>query len=495
MKQKFSIILATVLAAMLLAGCGATPSSNHTADTGTVENFGTTASEPEAVTTRREANLPDMNFGGENINFLVRGEAASPTNFSHEIYAAAQNGEAINDAVYHRNMVVQTRFNVEITETAANDSVDVVRNSVLANDDEYDVVMIRPSRAVTLAAEGMLCNLFEVPHLDMSAPWWDQNGVSNLSFNGKLYFVNGDINIMDNNAIWALMFNKNLFDDYKLDYPYESVKAGTWTLDAFIELAQFGAKDLDGNGSMDEFDQYGLITAKENIYPLIVASDKQITSREGNEITIDPDIEGIHSALDKILALTSDQSVSLYAERYSNKGYKNVHSEVMRASFKDGRGLMYISGILSSTYLRDMSDEFGIIPLPKASETQKEYKTWMNLTNSSMFTIPASNDDLEMTGIICEAMAAESMYTLTPAYIDTTLSGKVARDEDSVAMLEIILGSVSFDFANIFNLGKVNSVFVKGGMTGDNTFASDYAAIETVIKEEFAKIAETYGKQ
>ena len=484
MKRKLGILLA----AMLLAGCGEAASS---ADT-TAEGFGTTTA--EAVTTRREADLPDKDFGGENINFLVRGEKAQPTNFSHEIYAAEENGDAINDAVYRRNMAVQERFNVEITETAEDDSVDAVRSSVLADDGAFDVVMVRPNRAVTLAAEGMLCDLFEVPHLDMSAPWWDQNGVDNLSFNDKLYFVNGDINIIDNNAILALMFKKNLFDEYKLDYPYESVKAGTWTLDAFIALAKNGGKDLDGNGSMDEFDQYGLIMANENIYPLIVASGKQITSRTGGEITIDPDIEGIHAALDKIIALTSDTSVTLYAEAYQGKGYSNVWSEVMRASFKDGRGLMYISGILSTTYLRDMNDEFGIVPLPKASASQKEYRTWMNLNNSSMFAIPASNGDLGMTGIICEALAAESMYTLTPAYIDTTLSGKVARDEDSVAMLEIILGSVRFDFANIFNLGGVTGIFSRGGMSGENTFASDYASIETAMKEEFAKMAETYGK-
>ncbi|MBE6613066.1 MAG: extracellular solute-binding protein [Ruminococcaceae bacterium] len=483
MKKQFCLILA----ALLLTGCGADAGTTDTTAASTEETT------TEEVTTIPAPDLPDKDFGGENINFLVRGEKAQPTNFSHEIYASEENGDAINDAVYRRNMAVQERFNVEITETAEDDSVDAVKKSVLADDGAYDVVMVRPNRMVTLGSDGMLADLYEVPHIDTSKQWWDQNGVANLTFNGKLYFINGDINIMDNNAIWALMFNKDLFDKYQLEYPYESVKDGTWTLDKFVELAKFGSEDLDGNGIMDEFDQYGLITANENIYPLIVASDNQITSREGNEIVIDPDIEGIHAALDKIIALTSDSSVTLYAEAYQNKGYTNVWSEVMRQSFKEGRGLMYISGILSTTYLRDMNDEFGIIPLPKASESQKEYKTWMSLNNSSMLGIPSSNDDLEMTGIICEALAAESAVTLTPAYFDTTLSGKVARDEDSVAMLEIILGSVSFDFANIFNLGSINGIFPKGGMTGNNTFASDYASREAAIQKDFEKVLANYG--
>ena len=166
----------------------------------------------------------------------------------------------------------------------------------------------------------------------------------------------------------------------------------------------------------------------------------------------------------------------------------------MRASFREGRGLMYISGILSTTYLRDMEDEFGIIPLPKYDEAQSEYYTWMNLNNSSSLAIPISNHNLEMTGMICEALAAESMTTLTPAYYETTLSGKVARDDDSIAMLDIILNSGVFDFANMFNLGKVNKIFYKGAQTGENTFMSDFDSIRPAIQEEFEQLMAKYGK-
>lgn len=278
-------------------------------------------------------------------------------------------------------------------------------------------------------------------------------------------------------------------------YPYDDVTNGSWTLDKFISLAMTGGKDLDGNGEMDEFDQYGLITSNENVYPLIVASGERIAVRDkSGDITIDPNLEKIHGVLDKIISLTSDKSATLYAEAYMGKGYSNVWSQVMRASFREGRGLMYISGILSTTYLRDMEDEFGIIPLPKADESQSEYYTWMNLNNSSTLAIPLSNHNLEMTGMICEALAAESMTTLTPAYYETTLSGKVARDEDSIAMLDIILNSVVFDFANLFNLGKVNSIFYKGAQTGENTFISDYDSIRPAILEQFDQTMDEYGK-
>lgn len=486
MKRTLCFILAAVMAVSV--GCGSGAVDEVTSGETTTEN--TSGQETE-----RKPDLPDKKWNGENINFLVRGEKAEPTNFSHEIFASEENGDVINDAVFRRNIAVQEKFDVVITETADNDSVETVRSCVLADDDSYDVVMIRPNRVVTLASEGLLYDLYSVPYLDMTAPWWNQNAVENLTINGKLFFATGDINIMDNNATWAMMFNKRLFDEYGLDYPYESVKNGSWTLDNYIKIAMTGGNDLDGNGEMNEFDQYGLITSSENTFPLLVASGERIAVRDKNgNISIEPDLEKIHGTLDKLVKLISDKSVTLYADDYFGKSYSNVWSQVMRASFRDGRGLTYISGILSTTYLRDMADDFGIIPLPKADESQSEYYTWMNLNNSSTLAIPVSNHNTEMTGMVVEALAYGSVSTLTPAYYETTLSGKVARDDDSIAMLDIILDSVVFDMANMFNVGKINQIFSKGIQSGENTFMSDYDSIKTAVIEEFEKVMNEYGK-
>ena len=81
---------------------------------------------------------------------------------------------------------------------------------------------------------------------------------------------------------------------------------------------------------------------------------------------------------------------------------------------------------------------------------------------------------------------------MSPAYFDITLSGKVARDEDSAAMLDIILGSVRFDFANLYNLAGINAIFYKGAQTGINTFMSDYEAKCSALETEFEKTMATF---
>ena len=58
-----------------------------------------------------------------------------------------------------------------------------------------------------------------------------------------------------------ILFNKAIFDEYKLEYPYQTVLDGKWTFDAFAALAKQAAKDLNGDTKIDvENDQMGYIT-------------------------------------------------------------------------------------------------------------------------------------------------------------------------------------------------------------------------------------------
>jgi len=481
MRKKISLIISVLmLIAVFTASCagdtGGDPVSTTAGDT----------TESTARSAETEPAMPEMDFRGATMNFLVRGEQAQPTNFSHEIYAESEIGEPINDAVFRRNKYIEELYNVVITELSTDDTVENVTKSVMSGDSEFDAVMIRPNRVITLAQGGYLSNLKDVPYIDLSQPWWDRNAVENLSVLDKLYFVTGDINIMDNNAIWITMFNKNIFDNLNVDYPYDLVNSGDWTLDQLIEYAILGGSDLNGDGIYDEFDQYGLIFACENTFPLVTAAGYKLTETTKDDIKMSVNVDGIHSVLDKIVGIVNNKSVTLLCEDYTSK-YSNAWSEVMRFSFREGRGMLYITGILSATFLRDMNDEFGIIPLPKYNSEQTEYHSWMNQNNSSTFAIPTGVKDLDMSGFISEALAAKSADTLTPAYYETTLSDKVSRDEDSIKMLDIILDSVVFDFGNIYDVGGINNVFTAITKSGENNFASSYSAVEikadTVIDE------------
>ena len=61
-----------------------------------------------------------------------------------------------------------------------------------------------------------------------------------------------------------------------------------------------------------------------------------------------------------------------------------------------------------------------------------------------------SIQDPEFVGVIAEALNAESWKRVVPAYYDISLKYKGARDEQSVAMLDLIVEGRIFDFGYVY---------------------------------------------
>jgi len=123
--------------------------------------------------------------------------------------------------------------------------------------------------------------------------------------------------------------------------------------------------------------------------------------------------------------------------------------------------------------MRDMVDDFGILPFPKKDEKQENYITSLRDTFVG-FCIPADNADPEFTGTIMEALCVSGSQYVIPAYYDVVLKGKTARDDESSEMLDIIKETLKVDF-----------IFAYGNVLGDigNTFANAYnkqVALSTV---------------
>jgi len=68
-----------------------------------------------------------------------------------------------------------------------------------------------------------------------------------------------------------------------------------------------------------------------------------------------------------------------------------------------------------------------------------------------VLSVPLTATDPDFIGTITEAMNAESYKTVVPAYYDTALKVKGARDEESVAMLDLIVNSRVFDFGYVYD--------------------------------------------
>ena len=139
--------------------------------------------------------------------------------------------------------------------------------------------------------------------------------------------------------------------------------------------------------------------------------------------------------------------------------------------FREGRSLLMNGLFSTSSGMRDVDFEFGIIPYPKYDEDQSEYYTMVDGAHSIM-AVPITADP-EYVSVILEALNAESYKKVIPAYYETELKIKGARgDETAAEILDMISKGVKFDFGYVYGpYGMMISEILSG--TNPN-FASAY---------------------
>ena len=112
--------------------------------------------------------------------------------------------------------------------------------------------------------------------------------------------------------------------------------------------------------------------------------------------------------------------------------------------------------------------------------------------------IPVTVQNMEMAGIITEAMCAESYKLVIPAYYDTALKYKGTRDETSVEILDMIVNARVFDMGYVYDGWKGASFLIQNMVrdSGSN-FASTWAGKEQSVTAHYAEVIEyfeTYGE-
>ena len=97
--------------------------------------------------------------------------------------------------------------------------------------------------------------------------------------------------------------------------------------------------------------------------------------------------------------------------------------------------------------------------------------------------------DPELTGAMIEAMSSYSKNYILPAYVDIALQTKVARDEESVEMMQLVLDSRVMDFGYLYCgwngwTWKLNAMFKDPGKymsTFEKSEKSETKAYDKII--------------
>ena len=440
MEAKFTRGLSAFLAALLLGavGCGSTGQTPEPPDQETSDSQSSVTETEDA--SRAKDSLPATDFEGRAFGILIKDE------MSYE-FDPENTSETLSDTVHKRNRSIESRFNCKLNyihEPGAWASLETfqarISNAVNSDDKIFDIVTGQSNILMPLAVQGMYNNVADAKYIDFDQPYWKSGYHENAMINGKLFTLCGDFALTTFSCSNVLFFNKKLFTDNGMEFPYETVKAGKWTLDEFLRLIADKAVDLDGNSKIDKEDQHGFGSWVTEMLPFFVSTGLHMTVPDGNGR--------------RVQDFPSEQAVDVF-----DKLFDLYHSDDMTAlenlddisAFKDGKLFMMSSTLKTVEQLRDMNVDFGIVPFPKYDENQENYRTSV-LRIYTTAAIPKSAEDPEKSGFILEALACEGYNSIVPAYTEKALNGKYFRDEESTEMLEIVNNTTFLEFTDVFYL-------------------------------------------
>ena len=458
------LALLTVLSCLAFVGCGndtpEDPDDPANPDTPGDPSTPEQPEEPDA-TTDYIMNIPKQNYGKSFTILTDTGDIRRK-----ELYIASEDeaaGDTMDTAIFYRNNRVAEHLGVTIENVTApggwvdRDSyINRIYASFSTGDQDFQMASCYSAFAANGAISGYYYDLNAIEAIDLESPWYVQSWFENTLINDHCYMALGDLSLNMWKNLNAIFFNKQIADELELTSTlYQMAANGEWTFEFLMNCAQLSSLE-DGNQLWDVNDTYGLFVTRQNTRPFLTYFD--IPATQLNDI-------GEYE-----ICLYNERTETIYGTLHSylwdnDCVYKYTESDgnidIPKAMFGEDRLLFFPTYLQVSQDLRSMDGNFGILPMPKLDDAQASYHSHSN-DNFATFLIPGHCDDAEFAGTVFDAMNAENKYSVIPVYYDVVLKGRTTKDEQSVAMLDIIRDNLSFDFS-FAHLQAIDTMWTKFG--------------------------------
>ena len=477
MKKHIAVLL---LASLLLTACGsAQPAAEEAVqETDAAVQTETETEDPIAGRTLQDA-VPELDFGGTEFRSIV--QESTP----YDIYVAESTGDTLNDSIFNRNKTIEERFNVVIAEAAAKSHGQIaseVKAVVTAGDDAYDLVLGQMEESGKNALEGYFRNWYDIPHVNFENPWYPKSLVQDgiASVNGKMYVAMSDLCISYAEQTWSIAYDKVQADNYGITNVYETVREGKWTIDKLMEWTENIYTDVNNDGAKDAGDFYGYLHQATGCHlaGYLYGFDQRTVDVKGET---------------PVMILNTEKTVSIFEKLYRLNQFPGTF-DVAGTSFRQ-RDMFPAGGAVFATmqlghcynHMREFENPYGIIPFPKWDEAQEEYYSIVD-AGCNIIAVLMTAQNTEMIGALVEALSAESWRSVMPTYCDITLSAKVARDEESSEMINMVLENRFIDFAYLYDGWSGWTFKLDGFLKKEGAFASTYAQQEKSAQTYYDKV-------
>jgi len=457
MRSFISVFLILAMLFALVACSGGSTPGNVTDDTTDSNNVNADTTVSDIL--YEDDDLPDsMNFDA-TINILSP-DGAIATN---DITVEELSSDVVNDSIYNRERFVEDRLGIEIVNYKSKEFDKEVEKQNGSGEDMYQILVGLTYGFSAYSFDGVLYDLTEVDNLNLNKPWWSDLFIEEASIGDSLYLATGSISLSLLRNLIVVYYNKTIAENYKgnndkfsvFEDIYGVVEDGDWTLDLFHTLSSEVYEDTNGNTERDEEDVYGLGIHFYSLDAIWSSLDLNILSpTEDGWFELDVNTDRLYGALEKVTDLLYNSNGAYIPEG----GFSAENTPKSTSGmFSSGRYLFAIDylNISESHSLRNMTDEYGILPFPKLDDNQDSYYSYAYDEYLS-YAIPRTNPSPEIAGAVMEAMASYSYRNTAPLYLDIALKGKYMNDPQSRRMIDIIVNNFKLDTAwiYIFTIGS-----------------------------------------
>ncbi len=454
--------------------------------------------------------LPQADYNGKQFSIALPNE----DEHGYQFAPTGKTGRFEDDVIYQWKKKVQDTFNVTISYKAdwggEDQYASLAGGEILAGGNNnyqlYGHYAFRIHEFILTGcfqdwnALGTLTDESGKNYLDLDEIRWDQTLNKEVTYNGKLLSLTGDLGVSKLQSAMATFVNANLLEEYcdmTTEELYAIVKAGDWDFETFKGLvAQIYEDDSSPGKSVG--DTLGYYSKSGNSHDVwFPAFNIETTKRDEVNNTITATFMDAHnvSVIDELRKFYYDSDNVMSGFKLSNVSdevtkFRNEELGFCTTQFRNVYGVNGFNNM----------NAFGIVPTPKwEAESQELYRTKLN-DRYTIWGLPVNllTADRQFTAHITDALCAESSEILYYQYYEVLLKNRYSKEPGTAEMVDMVMEHPHFDTVIQFGtyLGSSDDGYpylVRNLLADRNKeIQSSYDAIASVLSGQLQTIYDCY---
>lgn len=490
MKRIFSLLLCLliVLSTIFASGCGTEDDSTDNSDT--------VSSLSDGFEYLDSLGAPSFD---ENEDFVIY--QFGTATIAQGVDFTEPTGERICDSVYWRNLEIKDKYGVNIvyagqckeSTAIAGQTTQFIMNQTLAQADQIDLweFSVVNARQLMYGGEYFL-PLNELKYVDMEKDWWSTNANNHFKINGKIFVATGDVSLSYYGMPYSIAFNKEIANEVGINNLYgksiyDLVRDGEWSYEKMLTMSEAAVKDENGDGEIKPVDdRYGFQYDMGCAYAFL-------TSLGLNFSTVKDGLPKVDMISERMINAAEWIRYNLGAESIHAIGGYTKDTDIT-AIFADGRSLFTSAQIAHvASKFRNYKFDYGVVPMPKASDDQKKHYSYANIYFAAYVAVPSYSQKQDKTGFMLETMAYKSYDSVRETYIDECVINR-ANSADDAEMLRMAIDSVYYDLNLVMNFGNTADTYVKYIHGTIPEYTSAMKEIEATCDDQLQQYIDSFSK-